>query len=125
MIKDILKRNTFWLALISTIAAYIYTLRPIIESWNLNKTIGWGYELSLYFWLEKISHYTLPIFALGYMLLFLTKREVRQILFLLHLFIVFFDLIAYFHIIPIPRMLLLSWLTFILSVVLSRKIVTV
>ena len=111
------------MALVTGLTIFIYTLRPVVvESWNLNRTIGWGGELSLYYWFDMISSYTLPIFTIGYALLFFANREVKTILFILYLFIIFLDLFAYFNFFSFPRILFLSWLTFILSVVTSREI---
>lgn len=126
--KDILKRNTFWMMLVLALSfTFIWEAPPTIETWNLNQTIDWGnhsFISTKYFqavW--EIAYYSIPIFFMGYTALLITKRETKIVLSIFHFFFITFTLPLSSDIIDLTiLMLFFSWCTFILNVLLSEKV---
>ena len=129
MSKNILKRNTFWMALFTFTIAFFQIWYNSFSALNLNRTIGWGYSYGFIMDIEdiisvfKISFYSFPVFAIGYTALLLAKRRLNTIFFVLHLIIIFLTLTV-----PSDITFLLfiftiaSILTFILNIILSKKL---
>jgi len=133
--KGLLRRNTFWMALIMGIIAlypkwYAYVH---VTTWNLNRTIGWGREsfidmeevnfVKYVNLMEIISHYSIPLFAIGYTVLYLDKRNTKTLFLILHLFAIGLIMMTPSYFIDFFLLfMILSWGMFLLSVFTSRKI---
>ncbi len=120
--KDILEKYMFWIFLVYSIASFSVTHYYSLGSWDLNRTIGWGWDITnLIMW----NTFKPPIFfLLGYGLILILKRRNLFRLSLLQLGLIMFDLLISLTETTIILQILLYfsiWVVFLLNLILSEK----
>jgi hypothetical protein len=124
-VRSFVQNNMFWLTLIMTLVLFLPLLNQLvgIGTWNLNKTIGWGYDATHLIWLNIVSlSFSLPIFVVGYGLLFITKRKANFALSLTHLFLIVLDYFLLNTNLDILIVLSIAgWLTFLMNLILNEN----
>ena len=122
--KNLFEKYMFWVVLsYSIVYAYLEIAYP--TTWDLNRTIGWGWDITnIFFWNAAT---TLMLFLFGYFVVFITKRRNLLYLSVPHTFLIFFGEIFTPHFSTESGALiamligLMSWMIFLLNLVLSRK----
>ena len=127
--KKIFERNMFWVSLVFLLLLIVFRVIPIqvgLGSWNLNRTIGWGWDVSSFLWRLGVVFLLLQfVFTIGYAILQYTKRSTNFYLSLIH-FLLMLALIPV-HFSPILNVetnavyLVLSLVVFILNMIFSVK----
>ena len=86
--KKFFERNMFWVALIFLLLLVPFRIIPIhvgLGSWDLNRTIGWGWDVSQFLWSLGIVFLLLQlVFTIGYAMLKYTGRSTNFYLSLVH-----------------------------------------
>lgn len=81
--KKIINDNIMWiLALILFIRLYTF---ENFEKWNLNRTIGWGWDYDLARWISTTTKSSILLFIIGYGILKIYGKTPRLGLSVLHL----------------------------------------
>lgn len=94
-----------------------------VGTWDLNRTIGWGWDITNYLmWGSSIFYWSVFLFMIGYGILCIANRTTQKQLTILHVCLLFLYLI-----IPVFRIELklitgvVVWLVFILNLLLSKN----
>jgi len=118
--KELFQKNMFWLIFGITIGIYLNL--EINSTWNLNRTIGWGWEPYLNFSIFLPSFYTsLIIFNIGYGILMHRKQETNLKLSILHLLLIFFTfMLSGFYSVVELILNLCSMIIFLLNMASSK-----
>lgn len=122
--KKLVEVNMFWIMLGIFLLSIIQISGNYFGTWNLNKTIGWGWEITDFHWLNKIS-FTLStlVFTIGYGILFKSKRRTVFMISIVQIILTFSSFVTqsnYFEISIIA--LILSWIIFLVTMFNSKKI---
>ena len=124
--KKIFEKNMFWITL--TLMIFVLVTRGFYISmgtWNLNRTIGWGWDYTNQIWMILSNCFTisLPLFTIGYGILYFLKRKTVFIFSVLHFSLIL--LMTFYHsghLILTMLLLNLSWLLFSLNIYKSEKV---
>ena len=84
--KNVLPSNMFWILMI-ILFFHLYSFNGI-GTWNLNRTIGWGWEFELYRWINAITKSSIFLFTIGYGILKVYRRVPHFAISILHLFLI-------------------------------------
>lgn len=88
-------------------------------TWNLNRTIGWGWNPMMIFFQYLENPYLL--FTFGYGLVYYFGRSVRYYLGLLHLVVILLSLLILNPESIHFTLIIISWILFLLNLFLSKK----
>lgn len=120
--KKLLELYIFWVMLILSKLALIYTY--CFGTWDLNRTIGWGWEITNFIWwiMPSISC-SIIVFTIGYGILFFTNKKTKFFLSFLQIFLLLIYLFIPFHQFELLIFIvILSWIVFILNMANSEVV---
>lgn len=123
MIKRFLIENMFWMTISICILQIILSQLTLKDSWDLTRTIGWGWDVSNFVWWIGISLYNLLlfIFLVGYGILKLNSCRTNFKLSTFHFVLLIFGIVPYFDVQLNVIYLLLITVVFILNVKYSVR----
>ena len=79
----------FWFFAIYSIITLISSFHNSSNTWNLNRSIGWGWDFTNYvFWIGLFSSFPFVIYTLGYGFLYFRGRKPNLILSLTQIFLI-------------------------------------
>lgn len=121
--KNVFEKYTFWIMMILFVITCFISYLQTYQTSNLNRSIGWGWDLTNYLYWMSLSLILSPgIFTIGYGILYLRKRKSNFLLSILHIFLVLCCII-----IPDSNVNLivifytLSWIIFISNILMSKQ----
>ena len=78
----------FLVTLFLTIVTRFFSYQAV-GAWNLNKTIGWGYDITNFIWYN--IQIPILIFFIGYLLVYILRRNTNVYLSGIHIFLILFN----------------------------------
>ena len=118
--KQILRSNMHWILLVMLV--FLHFSFVGIGTWNLNRTIGWGWEFEFYRWSTAVTKSSIFLFTIGYGILKVYGKTPRFGFSLLHLILILIFLwIPVHEVIPNLLVGLLAWGVFIGNFIVALK----
>ena len=118
------EQGIFWIMLILYLILMIYSwYDSYYGTWNLNRTIGWGWDLTNFIWwnLPSIS-WSIKIFTIGYGILFFMKKKTNFILSILQILLVLINITIPMYNIGVSIIfIILNWIIFIWNMINSMR----
>ncbi len=124
--KNFIEKNTFWIILIISLVMSAIIAYNQIGSWNLNRTIGWGWDVTNFLWWIMPSVIcSFFLLTLGYGILYFNRRRTSFLLSSFQFFLMFFivGMIPFNTSLFFLILMILQWLFFGLNFYYSEKII--
>lgn len=123
MLKKIFTKHLFFLLILlfgfGFILAYLFGDE---QSYGINKTVGWAYDISnQIFYTALIFTFSQILFIIGYLILFLLRLKTNYYLSIAHFEIIILTLLFYENFIVNTVFCLVSIILFLINVFKSHK----
>jgi hypothetical protein len=123
MLKKIFTKHLFFLLILlfgfGFILAYLFGDE---QSYRINKTVGWAYDISnQIFYTALIFTFSQILFIIGYLILFLLRLKTNYYLSIAHFEIIILTLLFYENFIVNTVFCLVSIILFLINVFKSHK----
>lgn len=121
--KDLFEKRMLWICLVLLMISFFQTGYIGHGTWDLNRSIGWGWDITNFFWWgQSMFGLLLVINILGYFLIKLCKRRTNYLFSVSHTLLLLLSHYIYNYGIEWYLLLLtLSILVFILNIIFSSK----
>lgn len=118
--KKLLEINMFWGLLILSV---IQALCHFYGTSSLNRTIGWGWDITNLFWWSTPSLlYSMIVFTIGYGILYFSKRKTRWLLSLFQIILLLQAMITPTNNFEVSMIfVILNWIVFRLNIATNKK----
>lgn len=121
--KKVFKEQMFWIVGLIFLSAKISMQFIPVGTWNLNRTIGWGWDITDMLWWSSLSlSIYLPVFTIGYGILYFQKKSTHLALSIVHvLLIVSTFFVPVFAIMGNIILAGLSFMVFLINFIISVR----